>query len=231
MSWRAATIALAALALAGLCAAGLASVSSSDGPVIAGHEHGGAGQGNGDPTHDHGGAASAVAVTGAQQARADALISSTTQALAAYADVSAAENAGYRWIGDGTTVGQYRHYVQPQYLLDSDVLDPAHVESLVYRTQADGSLQLVSGMYILPPGDTRADVPDVGGDLTPWHIHTNLCWSRDGTIAGTNDSGSCPAGSFNAPTPPMLHVWIVDNPDGRFAAIDENGEVSATHVP
>ena len=68
--------------------------------------------------------------------------------------------------------------------------------------------------------------PDVGGALTPWHVHTNLCFDRSG-IAGTDDDGSCPPGSVNVGTPPMLHVWVAPNPDGPFAAIDENGIVAA----
>jgi hypothetical protein len=28
----------------------------------------------------------------------------------------------------------------------------------------------------------------------------------------------------------MLHVWVVPNPDGPFAAVDENGIVSADHA-
>jgi hypothetical protein len=215
LSWRAATIVLAVIALFGLSAAAFASTHAGLASGLFASDPHAAHTSPGDHTH------APVALTAPEQQ----LISSTTTALAAYADVSAAEAAGYRWIGDGTTGGHYRHYVQPSYLLDDDVLDSAHVESLVYQWEADGSQRLVSAMYILPPGDTIADAPAVG----TWHVHTNLCWSRDGTIAGTNDSGACPAGSYNSVTPPMLHVWVVDNPLGPFAAIDENGEVSATH--
>jgi len=218
LSWRTATIVLAVIAMLGL---GAAAFASTHGGVATGLLAADGHSAHAGGAHDGAAHGSATPLTAPEQQ----LIAATTAALAPFADVTAAEAAGYRWIGDGTTGGQYRHYVQPSYLLDDDVLDAQHVESLVYETQPDGALRLVSGMYILPPGDTIADAPTVG----TWHIHTNLCWGRDGTIAGTNDTGACPAGSFNTVTPPMLHVWVVDSPAGPFAAIDENGEVSATH--
>ena len=175
--------------------------------------------------HDHG----TAPTTSTEQAQAAQLVAITAAGIGKYSDVATAEAAGYRWIGDGTTGGQYRHYVNGDYLLDDNVLDPDKVESLVYKAAASGALQLVSAMYILPPGMTLDEAPAVAGGAASWHIHTNLCWSTSGQIVGTNDSGSCPAASYNLPTPPMLHVWIVDNPLGPFAAIDENGEVSATH--
>ena len=210
---------------------------STGASFASGHDHGSesVGREHGSEAADHGHGSEAtdhepsISVTPAEQQRADDLVASTEVALAAYADVAAADAAGYRWIGDGQGDGEYRHYIEGDYLLDDTVLDPSHVESLVYRERADGSLELVSGMFILPPGSGLDDVPDVAGDLTPWHEHTNLCWSGRGEIVGTNDSGSCPEGSYNFTTPPMLHVWVVDNRDGPFAAIDENGIVSATH--
>jgi hypothetical protein len=153
------------------------------------------------------------------------MVAATAAAIARYADPSDAVSAGYVWIGDGQPAGGFRHFVNAQYLVDGAVLDPARIESLVYRTAANGSLELVSGMYILRPGATTADVPDVAGDLAVWHQHTDLCFTRDGLISGVTGSGACPPGSINADTPPMLHVWIVDNPDGPFAAIEGAGHV------
>ena len=218
LSPRAAIIALAAIALTG---AGVFAVSQLGEPVAettfaTGHEHGG------------GSAGQSAAVTPEQQQRADLLVASTAAALAPYAEVTAAEASGYRWIGDDG--GDYRHYVRGDYLLDGSELDPERIESLVYRVRPDGSEELVSGMYILNPGTAADEAPDVAGPLAPWHEHTNLCFDRTGSIAGTNDAGACPDGSFNVGTPPMLHVWVVDNPDGPFAAIDENGIVSLDHA-
>ncbi|CAN5305984.1 hypothetical protein BH09ACT5_BH09ACT5_00020 [soil metagenome] len=220
LSPRAAAAALAVIVLAGASAVTLAVLR---GPV-AGTTFATA--------HDHGtsaaGEAGAPAASPEQEARAEQLVVQTSAAIAQYADVAAAEASGYRWIGGES--GEYRHYVRADYLLDDSELDPSRIESLVYRLRADGSEELVSGMYILRPGTTAAEAPDVGGALTPWHEHTNLCFDRTGSIAGTNDSGACPAGSVNVGTPPMLHVWVVENPDGPFAAVDENGIVTADHT-
>jgi hypothetical protein len=169
--------------------------------------------------HDHAGAE----LTAEQRARAEALIAGTATALRDYTDVAAAEAAGYRWIGDGAEPGGYRHYVHGGRLTDPVVLDPAQVESLVYRTRPDGGAELVSAMYILPPGRGMTDVPDVAGELTAWHDHTNLCWRRDRTLAGTVGGSGCPSGSRALPTPPMLHVWVVPHVDGPFAGIEGHG--------
>lgn len=157
------------------------------------------------------------------QEAADAVVAAMKEALVGYADVAAAESVGYFWIGDGGSAGEYRHYIQPGHLASEVILEPAEVESLVYQTNDDGTLTLVSGMFILPPGSTMAEVPDVAGDLTVWHDHTDLCFARDGTIAATTSDGTCPDGSRALPTPPMLHVWVVDHPGGPFAGIEDHG--------
>ena len=56
-------------------------------------------------------------------------------------------------------------------------LDPDFPESLVYEPQPDGTKQLVSAMYMLPDTVTLDEVPDIGGALTQWHIHDNLCYT------------------------------------------------------
>ena len=210
LSPRAAVLALLAIVLTGAAVVlfALTRPPVETGTFASGHEHG----------------STAAEPSAVDLARENELVASTKAAIAQYSDVTVAEASGYRWIGDDG--GQYRHYVRGAYLLDDGELDPDRIESLVYRVGADGSEELVSGMYILDPGTTLAEAPDVG--LAPWHVHTNLCFDGGG-IAGTDDDGACPEGSVNVRTPPMLHVWVVDNPDGPFAAIDENGIVSADH--
>jgi hypothetical protein len=212
LSPRAAGAAIAVIALAGAAATGFALTRPDDQtpPTTLSTSHG---HGDGSP----------AAVTPADEERAEQLIAATSAGISGYADAAAAEAAGYRWIGDGADAGQFRHFVQPIFLLDPDILDPNEAESLVYRTEADGSLTLVSAMYILPPGSTLDDAPDVAGDLARWHDHTDLCWSSDGTLSSTDPEGLCPDGSAPRATPPMLHVWIVDNPEGPFAGIDVHG--------
>nr|MBA3303546.1 hypothetical protein [Acidimicrobiia bacterium] len=86
-------------------------------------------------------------------------------------------------------------------------------------------------MYILPPGTADADVPDIGGTLTQWHIHNNLCFTperlTDGypqrTVMGlTEEDGTCSRGE-KLPDASMLHVWIVDHPCGPFSSLEGVG--------
>ncbi|MGH9026139.1 MAG: hypothetical protein ACRDWD_08490 [Acidimicrobiia bacterium] len=136
-------------------------------------------------------------VTPEQQARADDLVAETEDALVRWEDPAVAIEDGFRSIGDGRRPNGYEHYINTAYLASHDVLDPEHPESLVYQKGADGSSTLVSAMYILPPGSTMDDVPAIGGPLTPWHDHDNLCWSPDGRIAGILVNGACvPGGEF-----------------------------------
>ncbi len=82
--------------------------------------------------------------------------------------------AGYVSIGDAGT--GYEHYVNNSYLNSPQVLTPSTIESLVYKVSGN-TRTLVSGMYILPIGQTLDNVPtDFNTPQTPWHIHSNLCW-------------------------------------------------------
>ncbi len=160
-------------------------------------------------------------LTPAQQASARALIASTTQAMQAFPDLAAVQAAGYVSIGD-TDVNGYEHYVQWSYLSDPYEVDPNHIESILVRHLPDGTVKVVSAMYILSIGKTMADVPDIAGALTTWHYHDDLCWSTAMTVVGTTVNGVCSSGTLWI-TPPMLHVWIVDNPCGPFAGVDSHG--------
>ena len=43
-------------------------------------------------------------------------------------------------------------------------------------------------MYMLPQGETLDTVPELGGQLTQWHIHDNLCFTT-GRVAGLTIPG------------------------------------------
>jgi hypothetical protein len=99
----------------------------------------------------------------------------------------------------------------------------------VYESK-NGRQFLAAAMYSLPPGSTFADVPDVGGPLTQWHVHNDLCLAGSpsdplqkvvSSITGVN--GKCPPGSSKLGSAPMLHVWVVPNPCGPFAALEGIG--------
>jgi hypothetical protein len=163
-------------------------------------------------------------VSAAQLRTAEALLASTIAALPRYAAPAQAYAAGYRSIGDTESVVE--HYVNWSYVDDGHILDPKRPESLVYEWRG-GKQRVVAAMYMLPFGSTFADVPDVGGALTQWHVHRNLCLTDDPEqkiiLRFTAADGSCPPGTSKASNTPMLHVWSVPNRCGPFASLDFGG--------
>jgi len=170
--------------------------------------------------HNHA-AAPAPGVTGAQLAAAVKLIEDTKAAISLYSDQRVAIKAGYKPMEpEGLEI---MHYVNQAYFTDADILRPDHVQSVIYYNSPRGPI-LIGAMYIMPrlgmPG------PQIGGSLTVWHHHDNLCFDRTtGVIVAFahsaffdrgDKSGTCPPGSSNRSTPEMLHVWIIDNPGGPF---------------
>ena len=87
---------------------------------------------------------------------------------------------------------------------------------------------LEAAMYMLPSGTALDDVPDIGGPLTQWHIHDNLCFTTDPVapqVADLTDAdGTCPPGQQRFdPRVPMMHVWIIPNKCGPFASLEGVG--------
>jgi hypothetical protein len=160
-------------------------------------------------------------VTKKQQARAEQLIAVTLHHLPRWADTAQAEADGYHSIGDAAT--GYEHYVNRELINDDKILDPEHPESLVYQV-VDGEKTLVAAMYMLTDDDTLDDVPDVGGKLTQWHIHNDLCFTPDPVapkVGGLrNAEGECNPPLVKGSEAPMLHVWIVPHECGPFAALE-----------
>jgi hypothetical protein len=162
--------------------------------------------------------------TAAELEAATKLMVDTRTAVARYASLKAAIAAGYEPMEPPD--GEIVHYVNRSYMVEADILDPQHVQSLIYYNGKRGT-DLIGAMYIMPnrgmPG------PEIGGPLTVWHQHSNICFDNVTGIAvafvhnadafDSNDkSGSCPRGSTNKTTPLMLHVWLIDNPEGPFAS-------------
>ena len=160
-----------------------------------------------------------------KQERAEQLIRDTLRDLPHYANTGSAFAEGYRSIGDSITGDE--HYINWAYLSDGRILDSKHPESLVYEMR-NGKKTLVAAMYMLELGSTFADVPDVGGALTQWHVHNNLCLVDDPNdplrkYVALPSNGTCPAGSSKATATPMIHVWIVKNACGPFASLEGIG--------
>jgi hypothetical protein len=160
---------------------------------------------------------------------AQALIANTQSVVASkgLADYNTAIAAGYASIEDHKLGSRYEHLVKWAFLEDRFVMDPLRVESLVFRVESGGGKTLVSAMYILPLlTGSEAIPPEYRSELTPWHIHTNLCWGNSPTtgelvvVELKGADGECSPGTIDFPTPPMLHVWLEPTPCGPFAEVE-----------
>jgi hypothetical protein len=158
--------------------------------------------------HAHG---EALAVTAAELAAAARLVAETRAAAARFEDIEAARAAGYYQVAPPRN--GLAHYLNAGYTRDGRILDPERPESLIYLRLTDGSWKLVGVMYRMPSPDQPG--PRVGGALTAWHAHDNLC-TANGRVVATTTTGSCTTGTWSK-TPEMLHVWLVDNPNGVFS--------------
>jgi hypothetical protein len=163
-------------------------------------------------------------VTPTERRRAETLVRKTIADLRKYTSPAEAMAAGYRSIGDALTGDE--HYIKWADVDDGHILDPTRPESLVYEVR-DGKQQIAAALYMLPFGSRFTDAPDVGGPLTQWHVHENLCLTDDPTqkmLAGfVAIDGKCQPGTSKAGAMPMLHVWVVPNPCGPFAALEGIG--------
>ena len=151
--------------------------------------------------------------TGAQVEAAMQVVQTTSSAVAKYKDLSVAKADGYAPITDPSY--PVVHYLNAGYMNGQDVLDPNHVQSLVYAFTPYGPV-LVAAMYLMP--SEGMDGPMPGGCLMQWHAHTNLCiGGPSGLISGFQSGGQCPAGERPLMTPEMMHVWQVGVPGGPLA--------------
>jgi hypothetical protein len=135
------------------------------------------------------------------------LVQQTSADVSQYADLAAARAAGY--IPVTSPAYPVVHYVKIAYLQNQYVLDPNHVDSLVYATTPYGPV-LAAAMYLMPSVNAPGPMP--AGCMVQWHAHTNLCTSTTThLIVGFTP---CPAGTVHSRTPFMAHVWQVPVPGG-----------------
>ncbi len=167
-----------------------------------------------DAQHAHAGAilqqTNSVA-TPDQAAAAQRLYDETATAIAPYSDWHVAWGAGYR---PGGPEGQpSTHWMNPRYA--AYVMDPRHPQGLVYANSKHGPVLLGAMFQMQHLGQFG---PDPGGPLTAWHQHQNICFTPFGVeFSLMTPTATCPLGAVDVSVPPMLHVWIVDNPGGKFA--------------
>ena len=120
--------------------------------------------------------------------------------------------------GYGRMVKDRRHFRNMEYVLDDRILDPERPEFLMYEPVPGGGKILTGFMFLPQEPDARG--PQLGGPLTVWHYHvwTRMKCFQDGLInLGYVQRGVCPVGSPSHRSPEMLHVWLIDHPQGRFA--------------
>jgi hypothetical protein len=151
--------------------------------------------------------ACSVTPTSAQLEYAVRLVQETSADVSKYKSLSAATAAGY--IPVTSPAYPVVHYVNAAYMQNRYILDPSHVDSLVYATTPYGTV-LVAAMYLMPSENETGPMP--AGCMLQWHAHTNLCTSTAShLIVGF---APCPPGTFNYKTPVMSHVWQVPVPGG-----------------
>jgi hypothetical protein len=136
-----------------------------------------------------------------QQAAADQLVAATKVTLAKYASLAAATAAGYTPATNPN--GYLVHYANWQ-IARTDGFDPFYPAFLMYANTVNGP-ELMGAMYLGPAPCTPG--PDIGGSLTQWHAHDNLCLSGGQVVGRTTSSGTCTSGVHNTNTYFMLHVW------------------------
>jgi hypothetical protein len=168
-----------------------------------------------DETGAHAHATGPCRPTSAQLRAARKLATDTRGGLTRFADLRDARRAGYA--PHVRARRATKHYFKAAYVTDGRVLDPTRPEGLFYAHTERGPV-LVAAVYLM----NRAGEPgrEVGGCLTRWHVHDELCSSdpAKGMISGVRTrSGSCPPGQVAWAAPPFLHAWTIDVPGGPFA--------------
>lgn len=156
-----------------------------------------------------------------QVAYAEALIADTETGLQKFRNPAILPLLGFGWITDGREPGEYQHWVNIGWVNDN-ALNPEHPESLVFRTAEDEPRPVLeAAMYMLMTFGME-NIPEEIAWLPGWHIHDNLCFEGLELTGIADEDGNCERGVVQL-TPPMLHVWAVDTPCGRFAGVDEHG--------
>ena len=142
----------------------------------------------------------------------------TVGGIARYADPAIAADDGYDVVG---ITGLDFHATNPAYEDDGRILDPQRPETLVYAQGAGGPV-LLGAMFQMPAFDEPG--PTVGGPLTVWHGHEQVCISLlpPGLTGIVSPLGGCPVGSVAIPrTVEMMHVWTAPGAPQPFGDLDD----------
>jgi hypothetical protein len=155
-----------------------------------------------------------------QVAAAAQLYTVTKAAILPYEDWHKALAAGYK---PGQDLGGSAHWMNQRNVDAGYVMDPNHPQGLVYANSKHGPVLLGAMFQMKHIGQFG---PDPGGPLTAWHQHENICVTPIGfEFSLMTPFATCPLGAIDISASPMLHVWIVDNPNGGPFAVDIDSEV------
>lgn len=111
------------------------------------------------------------------------------------------------------------HYNNIDFLFDDRVLDPDRPEYLMFYDRPGGGGKILAGFMFVPRNNTE-EGPQFGGNLTRWHYHTwgsPICLVKGILDTGAPVDGKCAAGVPSYRSPEMLHVWLLDHPQGHFS--------------
>ena len=119
---------------------------------------------------------------------------------------------GYRLL-----FGDKRHYAKAAHVFDDAVLDCDKPEFLMYYDTPEGKGLAGLMFYAEAP---KARGAQLGGPLTVWHYHVwapAQCMRDEMLLVGTaDDEGVCKRGVAMHRSPEMLHLWLIDRPNGPF---------------
>lgn len=159
-----------------------------------------------------------VAATDAEHDAADEMYARVVESLAKFEDPVVAEQYGYSVL---PISGSSHHADNPEFLHDGKVLDPERPETLVYAEGADGPV-LLGAMFQMEGLGTPG--PRVGGPLTVWHSHENVCISLVpfALVSLLSPYGVCPVGAVNLPaTNEMIHAWVLPGVEDGWGHLDD----------
>ena len=152
--------------------------------------------------------------TAAQVQAAANLIKETDASLVRFENVHTAIAAGYT---ERLATNGEEHLLCQNCSPAYQGLNPQDPSSLVYAINVKGHPPILLGaMYLMGDGNG----PQVGGGLTRWHSHLEICQGGRIIIAGFGVAlpGQCnPSTWKDQYTTQMLHVWVVPYPGGVFS--------------
>ena len=157
--------------------------------------------------------------TAVERVAAEEVYDATVAFVARYENPEVAAADGYNIDG---MYGLEFHATNDAYKTDGRIFDPERPENLIYAVTPAGPVLI--GVMFEMEGIGRSG-PAVGGPLTVWHAHDNVCIALTPlALAGlTSPFGLCPFGSLTIPiTNEMIHMWTLPGAPERFGHLEED---------